>query len=131
MQRITIVKIRKGFKDNVNEELRWLGNSLGLFGLRDRDSSCFRVFITLLKRTKRNEATSSDEIAEKLRLSRGTVVHHLSRLMETGMVVKERKGYLLKENTVEGMIKDMKREVEAVMEELRETAREIDEGLGG
>jgi len=75
-----IVKVRKSFtRDNVNEELRWLGNSLGLFGLRDRDSSCFRIFITLLRQTKRNEVVSSDKIAERLSLSRGTVVHHLNK----------------------------------------------------
>lgn len=130
MQKVTIVKIRKNFGNNVNEELRWLGNSLGLFGLRDRDSSCFRVFITLLKRTKGNEAVSSDEIAERLRLSRGTVVHHLTKLMNSGIVVREREGYLLRENNLEGVIKDMKRETEAMFEELKEVAKEIDEGLG-
>ena len=48
-QRITIVKIRKPVTTDVNEELQFLGNSLGLFNLRDKDKSCFRVFIELLK----------------------------------------------------------------------------------
>ncbi len=128
VQQITIVKVRKTFGDNVNEELRWLGNSLGLFGLRDRDSSCFRVFITLLKR--RNHAISSDEIAEMLRLSRGTVIHHLTKLMNSGIVVRERKGYLLKENNLESVINEMKKDVGTVLENLREAAKEIDEELG-
>ena len=131
VQRIMVIKVRKNFvKNDVNEELRWLGNSLGLFGLRDRDSSCFRIFITLLKRTRRNEAISSDEIAERLGLSRGTVIHHLTKLMNSGIVVREKGGYLLKENSLEGVIKDMKRDVEAMFEKLREVAKEIDEGLG-
>jgi predicted transcriptional regulator len=129
MQRITIVKVRR-VRDNVNEELRWLGNSLGLFGLRDKDSSCFRIFITLLKRSKRNKTASSDEIAENLRLSRGTVVHHLNKLMNSGIVIREKGGYLLRENTLEGVIKDVKRETEAMFEELKEVAKEIDEKLG-
>ena len=130
MQRVTVIKIRKDFQDNVNDELKWLGSSLGLFGLRDKNSSCFRIFITLLKKTKHNEALSSDEIAERLKRTRGTVVHHLTRLMESGLAVREKKGYLLRENTLEGMIKDMKREMASAFEELEDAAKEIDEKLG-
>jgi len=130
VQRIMLVKTRKNFvRNNVNEELRWLGNSLGLFGLRDKDSSCFRVFITLLKGA-RSEPLSSDEIAERLALTRGTVIHHLTKLMNSGIVIRERRGYLLKENNLEGVIKDMKKDVESMFEKLNEVAKEIDEGLG-
>lgn len=129
-KRIMIIKVRKTPSDNVNEELRWLGNSLGLFGLRDKDSSCFRVFITLMKNTKRNDSISSDEIAERLHLSRGTVVHHLNNLMNSGIVIRERNGYLLRENNLSGIIKDMKRDMESVFDELKRTAKEIDDRLG-
>jgi len=129
-QRITIVRIRKDNPENINEELRWLGISLGLFGLRDRDSSCFRVFITLLKRTKKNEAVTSDEIADKLKLSRGTVVHHLNNLIESGLVIRTREGYLLRENTLERLIKEIKRDVETSIEEIENAAKEIDQRLG-
>lgn len=131
VQRIMVVNVRKNFvKNDVNEELKWLGNSLGLFGLRDRDSSCFRIFITLLKRTGKDNVLSSDEIAERLGLSRGTVVHHLTRLMDSGIVIRERKGYLLKENNLEGVILDMKKDVEAMFDKLTRVAKEIDDELG-
>ncbi|MBR9683483.1 winged helix-turn-helix transcriptional regulator [Candidatus Woesearchaeota archaeon] len=130
-QRIIIIKTRKNFaKNDVNEELKWLGNSLGLFGLRDRDSSCFRVFIALLKRAGKNDTISSDEIAERLSLSRGTVIHHLTKLMDSGIVIREKNGYLLKESTLEGVIDNMKRDVGAIFEELTQVAKEIDDGLG-
>ena len=80
--KVTVVRIRKELSGNVNQELQWVGNSLGLFNLRDRDSSCFRVFITLVKRAKQNTPITSDDVADRLRLSRGTVVHHLNKLKE-------------------------------------------------
>ena len=129
-KKITIVKIRRGPGDNINQELQWLGNSLGLFNLRDRDSSCFRVFITLVRKSKRNEHLTSDAIAEKLGLTRGTVVHHLQRLINSGIVIREREGYLLREINMESLIKDLHRDMEAMFSELREVAREIDEKLG-
>jgi len=130
MRRVTIIKVRKQGSDNVNEELQWIGNSLGLFNQRDKDSSCFRVFITLVRKAKQNEPLSSDTIAERLHLTRGTVVHHLTKLMNAGIVMRERKGYLLRENSLQDVIKDIQRDMEGMFSELQEVAREIDEKLG-
>lgn len=129
-QKITIVKVRRGAGHNINHELQWLGNSLGLFNLRDRDSSCFRVFITLVRRSRRNEPVSSDVIAERLHLSRGTVVHHLTKLMDSGIVIREKRGYLLRESNLKNLVKDVQRDVYAVLSEMEEVAKEIDERLG-
>ena len=128
--KITIVKVRKNQTRDVNQELQWLGNSLGLFNQRDKDSSCFRVFITLVKKAKRNEAMSSDEVAERLHLTRGTVVHHLTKLMDAGIVVREKQGYLLRENTLQNVIRDIQRDMEVQFAELFEVAKEIDDKLG-
>ena len=129
-QRVTIIRIRNNPDHNINEELQWLGNSLGLFNQRDKDSSCFRIFITLVKKSRNNEALSSDDIAEKLSLSRGTVVHHLNKLHEAGIVTKEQKGYLLREATLERVISDIHQDMENVFSELKKIAKEIDEKLG-
>ncbi len=128
--KITIVKVRRTEDNNVNQQLQWLGNSLGLFNLRDRDSSCFRIFITLVKTAKRNEPLSSDNIAERLTLSRGTVVHHLTKLMESGLVIREKEGYILREVNMSKMMKDLHQDIEAMFNELENVAKEIDERLG-
>ncbi len=129
-KRVIVVRVRRNPHENINEELQWLGNSLGLFNLRDKDSSCFRVFITLIKKAKRDEPLTSDDIADKLSLSRGTVVHHLTKLMESGIVVRERRGYLLRENTLEKVVKDIKKDLEEAFAEIDQVAKEIDERIG-
>src|SRR3989344_4126889 len=116
-QRITIVKVRKGDTSNINQELQWMGNSLGLFGLRDKDSSCFRIFITMVRTSRQNKPLSSDDIAKKLDLSRGTVVHHLTRLMDSGIVIRERKGYFLRESSLQRLIDDMRNDIDSVFAE--------------
>ncbi|MBS3116525.1 helix-turn-helix domain-containing protein [Candidatus Woesearchaeota archaeon] len=128
--KLMIVKVRRSDGENINDELQWLGNSLGLFGLRDRDSSCFRIFITLVRGARRNEALSSDNIAEKLHLSRGTVVHHLTKLIGAGLVVREKEGYLMRENRLQKVVEDIQRDMESVFAELKDVAKEIDERLG-
>ena len=129
-KKLTIIKIRKIHSPNVNQELQWLGNSLGLFNLRDKDSSCFRVFITLVRPARQNKHVSSDDIAEKLSLSRGTVVHHLTKLMDSGIVLREREGYILRESNLQNLVRDLQRDMEGMFTELNEVAREVDEKLG-
>ncbi|MBT4935583.1 ArsR family transcriptional regulator [Candidatus Woesearchaeota archaeon] len=128
--KITLVRIRRTPHENINQELQWFGNSLGLFNLRDKDSSCFRVFITLVRKAKRNETISSDDISDKLNLSRGTVVHHLTKLMNSGLVVREKGGYLLRSNNLSKVIRDIQRDVSAMFNELEDVAKEIDDKLG-
>ena len=127
IRKVTVVRIRRGAEGNINADLQWIGNSLGLFGLRDKDSSCFRIFITLVRKV--DDPLSSDEIAERLNLSRGTVVHHLTRLIDSGIVIREREGYLLREQSLLRLIEDLKRDTESVFAELREVAKEIDERM--
>lgn len=128
--KITLIRVRRPTSDNINKELQWLGSSLGLFNMRDRNSSCFRVFITLVRKAKRNESISSDEIAERLNLSRGTVIHHITKLMNSGLVVKENKGYMLRENTLKSVMRDIQRDINGIFTELEELADEIDKKLG-
>ena len=130
LQRITIMSIRKPVQKNVNQELQWLGSSLGLFNLRDKDKSCFRVFIELIKNAKLGKPLSSDEIAYSLGLSRGTVVHHLNKLLDFGIVVEAERGYILRVSNLRDLINEVEKDLERTLAELREMAEEIDKSLG-
>jgi len=128
-QRITIIKIRQPVQQNLNEELQWFGTSLGLFNLRDKDKSCFRIFIELLKATKLNKTISSDELAKKLMLSRGTVVHHINKLMETGLVIYEHRGYTLRVNNLSALIDEIEEDMKRTCISLRKIADNIDKRM--
>lgn len=129
-QRITIVNIRKPAEHNVNQELQWLGSSLGLFNLRDKDKSCFRVFIELLKSAKKNQTSTSDELALRLSLSRGTIIHHINKLMESGLVIHEGNKYILRVENLRTLIEEVEKDIKRACEDLKEIAKEIDERLG-
>ncbi len=124
-QKITIIKIRKP-KPHINEELQWFGTSLGLFNLRDKDKSCFRIFIELLKNAKKEKPLTSDELAFKLNLSRGTVVHHLNKLREAGLVVYTNKGYALRVSNLKTLIDELERDLMRTCNDLKKIANDID-----
>ena len=128
-QRITIVNIRRPSETNVNQELQWLGTSLGLFNLRDKDKSCFRVFIELLKCAKGNRTLTSDELAAKLDLSRGTIIHHINRLMESGLVLHEGNNYPLRVDNLKALIEELEKDLKRALDDLKDVANEIDKTL--
>ncbi len=125
-QRITILQIRKPLRTTLNDELQWFGSSLGLFNLRDRDKSCFRVFIELLKAAKEGNPVSSDDLANRLGLTRATVLHHIDTLMEKGMVVSRGRGYLLRESNLKRLIEDIKQDITRTYDEIAKVAEDID-----
>jgi len=125
-QKITIIRTNKPRSQNINEELQWLGNSLGLFNIRDKDRSCFRIFIELLKSAKRHEPISSDELAYHLGLTRGTVVHHINKLIDAGIVVPARNKYILRVDSLKGLIEELKKDLSNTMKDLEEIAEGID-----
>lgn len=129
-QKITIINIRKPVVKNINYELQWLGTSLGLFNLRDRDKSCFRVFIELLKSAKGRKALSSDELAYRLNLSRGTVMHHINKLMDAGIVTYYKNRYMLRVDNLEALIDEVEKDIKRTCESLKAAAKEIDATLG-
>ena len=129
-QRITIFNIRKPAEHNVNQELQWFGTSLGLFNLRDKDKSTFRVFIELLKSAKSGQTISSDELALKLDLSRGTVIHHINKLIESGLVIHEGNRYTLRVDTLKSLIEEIEKDLTRALDDLKEGAKEIDKTLG-
>ena len=127
--RITIIKIRRPEKNNLNEELQFLGYSLGLFSERDKDKSCFRIFITLLKALKKGKRLTSDEIAELTNLSRGTVIHHLNKLMETGIVINEKNYYIISVDNVKELVSQAKENVIRMLDNIAEVADNIDKKM--
>ena len=129
-QKITIIRTRMPPHGNINEELQWLGNSLGLFNLRDKDKSCFRIFIELLKSAKRKQPLTSDELAARLNLTRGTVIHHINRLLDSGLVVHEKKKYLLRVDNLKDLIDEIWKDIERTCLDLKEVADDIDRRLG-
>jgi len=123
---ITIIDLGDTSEHELNEKIKSFSNSLGMFNKRDKEKSCFRIFINLLKE---KEPISSDEIAERSRLSRATVIHHITKLRDSGIVIKEERGYILKERSLEKLTNEIEKDVFQTLERLKEMSRQIDQEL--
>ena len=129
VRRITIVNVRRPRQVSVNDELQWFGHSLGLFGERDRDKSCFRIFIELIKAIKATGGLTSDQLADRLGLTRATVVHHLNTLMERGIIRHEGNKYVMRGDRLTLLVDDLQRDTERAIQEMKQAAEELDRML--
>lgn len=127
-RRITLSWNDRGAGD-INTDLQWLCYSLGLFPIRDYNSSMYRLFIELVKDRRTERVSTSDELAARVGLTRGTVVHHLNKMMETGIVLRSEAGYALRDATVERMVGSIRREVDRLFTDIEDVAKRIDEQL--
>ncbi len=129
--RVTIVQkpVSLSQTQNINDLLLLLGQSLGLFGLRDKDKSCYRIFIILVKALRVRVELTSDDIAAQTGLSRGTVVHHLNRLMDAGIVVNSRNKYFINHDTLQSMVEEFREAMNKMIDQMAGVAKTIDDAL--
>lgn len=129
-QRFVVATIRKPVVKDINADLQWFGLSLGLFGERDKEKSCFRLFVALVRATRARHALTSDELAKLTHLSRGTVIFHLHKLQEAGFVVVEEGKYLLRSDTLSELVVELERDISRSLGDIRAAAQELDAELG-
>lgn len=127
--KITIVRFDTEAPEQIDQELQWIGSSLGLFSLRDKDKSCYRIFISLIKNAKEEKALSSDEIAYQLDLSRGTVVHHLNKLLNNKIINIIDGKYILRAKTLKELIELLKQDTIAMFDDLKQVGENVDKKM--
>lgn len=130
IDRITIINAKPPKNMDLNAELQWLGSALGLFGERDKDSSCFRIFVTVINASRENKSISSNEIADGCELARGTVIHHLNKLQDTGLILHKNNKYCLSGRSIEDSMRQIQNEISNMFDLLETVARDIDKKIG-
>ena len=73
---------------------------------------------------------TSDEIALRSNISRATVIHHLNRLIESGLVIPHNTKYLLRSDNLEDLVDEIKKDMLRALEDIKSMAEDIDEELG-
>lgn len=130
MARQIILNIEPISESNTNEELHWISQALGLFNERDKEKSCHRIFIELIKAKKENKLLNSQDLADKSHLSRATVLHHLDKLVDSNIAFEKNHEFELIDSNISSMIIRLKEEMNQFLNEMEEISRKLDEELG-
>jgi len=130
-QHIVIKKIRSPAPGNLDNDIDYLCKSLGYFSQRDKQDTAGKIFRLLVREAcEPEECLTSDEIAEKLNLTRGAIVHHLNSFISAGIAVKEHNRYRLRSASLQKSVEEIKSDIERIMEQMSKIAMEIDQKLG-
>src|SRR3989344_1260954 len=123
---ITIKKIKRSKSSDLNNDIQIISQSLGLFTKRDKEKSCFRVFLEIIK--NKNGMTAED-ITLNTNLTRATVIHHLNYLMKSGLIIKKGHKYILRGGSLESLIREINSDMDKTFNELDKLAKNIDSEL--
>lgn len=126
---VRIRHIIKKRHDSVEDTINLLCESLGVIGPRDVDNTSIKIFKELLKALRGEKVMTSDELAEKVGLTRGAIVHHLNRMVKTGVVIRSSRGYEIRSYDLESLIDEVRTDVNRFLEDIRNVAKELDKAL--
>ena len=128
---VVVRKVRSPAPGSIDEDIDYICKSFGYFSQRDKQESAGKIFRLLVKEAcGHNEGICSDEMAKKLSLSRGAIVHHLNSFITCGLVIKERNVYRIRSSSLQKSIEEIKEDIDRIFKQMSKIAIEIDEKLG-
>lgn len=125
-----LLAVRKLPTVDKEKDFEWVCRSLGFLESRDKKRTAYRVLRSIVEAARNNEGLTSDELAEKYQLSRGTVIHHLNKLTKSGLVIRHESQYKLRGRSLKDTIEEAQRDVNRIFEDLKNVSETIDEALG-
>jgi len=130
-KQILIKKIRSPAPGNLDEDIDYLCRSLGYFSKRDKQDTAGNIFRLIVKEAcEPDNCLTSDEIAEKLNLTRGAIVHHLNSFISSGIIIKEHNRYRLRSVSLQKSMEEIRSDIDRIMDQMIKIAIDIDDKLG-
>ena len=130
MRRFILAEIKKPREKGLGTDVDWMCECLGIVTPRDRDRTSTKILMVMLRAAKEDEGLSSDDIAGKVGITRGTVVHHIKRYIDSGVVVKHRTTYELRTNSLRDTLDEIEMDMERTIRRMKQIAQEIDDEMG-
>ncbi|MBD3319275.1 ArsR family transcriptional regulator [Candidatus Woesearchaeota archaeon] len=128
LQHLTVRYLDKPRAKNHREDLSWFCDSLGFCSGRDVHSMAFAIVDALLSRQA--QATSSEAIAEDLRVTASRVNHHIRNLMDSGFLYREKRHVHLRGGSLKAAVEEMRKDTNRIFDELGRMAEELDAAHG-
>ncbi len=124
MERIEIRFVEMPDPHDPESIIRWFCRVFGLSteggGLEEQ------IFRSFVEAAHTNKGLSSAELKLDTTLSRSTVIYHLNRFIEAGLLVKHGRRYSLRASELSKAIEEIEYDINREMSRMLDTAREYD-----
>ncbi len=130
LRQFTIKKLREPVENKLNDDIEWICSSLGFITPRDQDKTAFRILKALIQSAKEGGGLTSEELTEYVEPTIGSVIYHLKKLMNAGLVVKLDSTYELRMNSFLKTIEEIEKEIAGALADIKNIAKDIDDKVG-
>jgi DNA-binding transcriptional ArsR family regulator len=130
LRQFTIKRLREPVDKQLDEDIEWICNSLGFLSSRDQDKTAYRILKALIESAKDGIGMTSEELAQCVEPTIGSVHYHLIKLMKAGLVVKLGSVYELRMNSLRKTIEEIERDIRRTLVDIKRIAGDIDGQVG-
>ena len=130
MRKIVIKDIDRPDANDPESIIRWMCEAFGFSG--EGSSIDFEILGTFasLSRTGSQAGISSADINIGPKVPRSTIIYHLNRFIEAGLVVKSGRKYYFRASELSKAIEEIEYDIEREMRRMLDMAREFDKMMG-
>lgn len=128
--KIVIKRVERPFSSSTEKEFEWICRTLGFFEPIDRGKTAANVFKAVVGATEVGKPLTSSEIAERIKMSRGSVVNHLNNLQRSGLIVRNGRFYLARSRSMFRTIEEIEEDIDRIFSKMKKIAKDIDEEFG-
>ncbi len=127
MERIIIRIVERPDLDDSKKMIKWFCE---VFGLADDNDSFNSISEQILKNfieaAHSSTGLSSSELNLHTDLARSSVIYHLNRFVDAGLLVKKGRKYYLRASEMQKAIEEIEYDINREMQKMIDTAREFD-----
>ncbi|MDW8048169.1 MAG: ArsR family transcriptional regulator [Nitrososphaerota archaeon] len=129
LARYIILDIRVPTHADYEADIEWICRCFGFLEARDKEKTASKIFRIMLEAMREGRGLTSDEVAEAVGMTRGTVVHHLNRMIGSGLIVRRAGQYELRGLSLQRTVQEIRKDVNRVLDNAEQVAKSIDEAL--
>lgn len=123
-RRLAKASIQDADEQELQKEIECFCRTLRILTQRDIDGTVAVVFRSMF--VEGREPIGSSKLAKLTKLNRVTIIHHLQRLEQMGLVEHVDRRYRLKVSDFSEVVEQMRAEMERAFKEAEELAQELD-----
>lgn len=126
MERIVIKFVERPDFNKPEEMLKWFCDVFGLSSADNLDSIEGQILKNFAEAAYNNEGLASSELKLDTNLARSTVIYHLNRFIDAGLLVKRGRKYYLRASEMSKAIEEIEYDINREMQRMRDTAKQFD-----
>ncbi len=129
MTQIILKQYDRPKEDNVDKDIAWFCDSLGIVSGRDTAYTASRIVVDIINMASKDKRIFSELLAENLELNQNLINHHIRNLINSGLIIRERKQILIRGGSLKEAVREIRKDALRILDTIEEIAEEIDEEL--